>query len=76
MFGEFTMGKTIRVICGLITMGLIFVAVQVRAESPRVYVPESRHEFAPVVEGVLVQHDFVVRNNGTADLNIADVHGG
>ena len=70
------MGKTIRMISGLITSGLILTTVQVRAESPRVYVPESRHEFAPVIEGVLVLHDFVVRNNGAADLHVQDVHGG
>jgi hypothetical protein len=63
-------------LCGLIMLGLVCAAVQVQAESPRTHVPESRHEFAPVVEGVPVLHDFVVRNNGTADLHIENVRAG
>ena len=44
--------------------------------SPSALVPEARFEFEPVLAGVNVTHSFVVKNQGTAPLNIKKVHAG
>jgi hypothetical protein len=40
---------------------------------PSVFVPESRFEFAPVLDGTEITHDFIVQNKGTAPLKIEKV---
>jgi len=37
---------------------------------PSAYLPASRYEFPPVVEGQEVTHDFVVQNKGSGILKI------
>lgn len=44
--------------------------------SPLALVPEPRFEFAPVLDGTEVTHDFVVRNRGGSSLVINRVHTG
>ena len=43
------------------------------AGSPTIFVPEPRYEFAPVVDGREVAHDFVIQNKGDAPLIIERV---
>ena len=45
-------------------------------DSPAVFFPEKIFEFAPVLEGVDVLHDFSVSNTGTAPLLINNVNTG
>jgi len=40
------------------------------ASAPKAVFPESIHVFEPVVEGTLVSHDFILRNQGDASLII------
>ena len=40
---------------------------------PSAYLPADRYEFAPVMEGKEVVHDFVVQNKGSAPLEIQKV---
>ena len=44
--------------------------------SPSVFVPESRFEFVPVLDGTEITHDFIVQNKGTAPLTIEKVRTG
>jgi len=41
--------------------------------APKAVVPEPSHAFAQVLEGVVVTHDFVIRNQGDAPLVIRKV---
>jgi hypothetical protein len=45
-------------------------------DAPAVFFPEKAFEFAPVIDGVSVVHDFVVFNKGTAPLQIRNVRTG
>jgi hypothetical protein len=47
--------------------------LQVSLKQPSVYLPAARYQFAPVVEGREVTHDFVVQNKGSAPLEIQKV---
>ena len=40
---------------------------------PSAYLPAARFEFAPVVEGQDVSHNFVIQNKGAAPLKIQSV---
>jgi hypothetical protein len=44
--------------------------------SPAVFFPEKIFEFAPVIEGASVAHDFIVANKGNAPLLINNVRTG
>jgi hypothetical protein len=44
--------------------------------APQAVVPHPRFEFNPVVEGSVVVHDFVLRNQGQAVLEIGSVQTG
>lgn len=70
------MSKRHRSICALIVLGVLLAAFQVQADGPRATVPEDSYEFAAVVEGVPVLHDFVIRNDGNAALHIERVRAG
>jgi hypothetical protein len=43
---------------------------------PSASFPEASYTFAPVPEGTVIQHDYLVRNKGTADLEIQSVRTG
>lgn len=43
------------------------------AAEPEVFLPTDRHEFGTVVEGTIVQHDFIIQNRGAALLEILKV---
>ena len=69
------------VFCSLILVTDFFGADNVRAakvshKGPSVFFPSSRHEFAPVAEGIEVRHDFVVQNKGGETLYINKVKSG
>ena len=46
------------------------------AKSPRIAVVNSTYTFDKLVEGQEVLHDFIVKNNGNATLEIRKVHPG
>ncbi len=43
---------------------------------PKACLPESVFTFQPVVEGNQVVHEFIIRNQGEASLNILDLKSG
>lgn len=43
---------------------------------PAAFVPEPQFEFAPVVDGDTVVHDFTIENQGTVPLTITDIRTG
>ena len=43
---------------------------------PPVFVPETRYEFGPVLEGTDITHDFILKNRGTTPLKIEKVRTG
>ena len=45
-------------------------------DAPALFFPEKAFEFAPVIDGVNVVHDFVVFNKGTLPLLIDNVRTG
>ncbi len=47
--------------------------LQVSLKQPSVYLPAARYEFATVMEGREVTHDFIVQNKGSAPLEIQKV---
>ena len=47
--------------------------IQISLKLPVAHVPALRYEFAPVMEGKEVMHDFVVQNKGSALLEIQKV---
>lgn len=55
---------------------LLFATGFAVADAPRLALTEERHQFETVVEGVAVLHDFVIRNQGTAELQIERVRAG
>ncbi len=46
------------------------------ASAGSVFFPQKAFEFAPVIDGVKVLHDFVVQNKGSGPLVINDVRTG
>lgn len=55
---------------------LLLCVGDVLAGEPAVYLAETEFEFAPVVEGGNVKHDFVLANRGDAPLAILAVKSG
>lgn len=51
-------------------------ATTTAVESPTALVPEMSYQFDPVVDGTLVIHDFVIKNNGGGMLEISQVKTG
>jgi hypothetical protein len=51
-------------------------AVDEAAKTPLAVVAQPEFQFDPVVEGVEVVHDFVVKNDGKAPLEIINVRPG
>ena len=44
--------------------------------TPQVALPEAKYEFAPVVDGSIVSHDYLVKNTGDGPLDITQVKTG
>ena len=45
-------------------------------EGPRILIEETVHDFGEVYEGTTVDHGFIVKNTGSAVLNISQVRPG
>lgn len=43
------------------------------AAAPSAFVPQPQYEFAPVIDGQDVAHDFIIQNKGNAPLTIERV---
>lgn len=70
----------IPIMCFLLLVSSGITADQ-RAENtdlpkPKIFFPETRFEFAPVLEGTKIVHDFTVQNKGNAILKIERVKTG
>jgi len=68
-------GGVISILCATAT------AIALSAETgttamPSAYAPAAVFEFAPVLDGVEITHDFVIRNPGEAPLEITKVQTG
>lgn len=62
--------------CTLFFTSISFGAESNTSNSPSALFPETRFEFQPVVGGIDVIHSFVVKNKGTASLEIEKVRAG
>ncbi len=45
-------------------------------DGPVVFFPQTRYEFAPVLDGEKVVHDFVIQNKGSQTLSVQRVKTG
>lgn len=52
------------------------MATDTPAPGPQAFLPASTYEFAPVVEGTAVAHEFILHNRGGATLKILKVTAG
>jgi hypothetical protein len=43
---------------------------------PAAFIPEPQYEFAPVIDGAKIIHDFEIENQGTVPLRITDIRTG
>jgi hypothetical protein len=64
--------KGLMIICGLCWAGLAFSTPL----TPVLHIPAPEFDFGEVVEGSMVSHDFVIKNNGTSSLEIKDIRPG
>ncbi|MDD2604549.1 MAG: hypothetical protein PHF66_07035 [Desulfobacteraceae bacterium] len=70
---KFKIGAAVGLIC---MVWMATVGAMDQPEGPRIEISSQTHSFDPVAEGETVVHDFVVRNTGTADLEIYKVRTG
>ena len=74
--------KTKNIAISFLVVGLLLGANLVAAndltaeQAPIAYIPESGYEFADVVEGSTVLHEFIIQNKGGAELKIEKVRTG
>lgn len=54
----------------------IHAAQPAAAPAPRAVLSESEYHFGKVVEGTLVQHEFILKNQGKGPLKIIKVEAG
>lgn len=66
---------TLAAVIVTITAGVVW-ADQSPQPLPKLVIEKDTYTFDPVVDGTKVTHDFVVRNEGDADLNIHKVKTG
>ncbi len=57
-------------ICGLFVAASVVSGAQ---KSPSTFLPIKKFEFAPVLDGVQIQHTFAIQNKGTLTLDILKV---
>jgi hypothetical protein len=55
---------------------MVSPAADTPAAGPEAFLPESVYEFAPVVEGTAVTHEFILHNRGDAPLKILKLDSG
>jgi len=51
-------------------------AAAISHKGPSVFVPSVKYEFAPVAEGIIVRHNFIVQNKGDKTLYINKIRTG
>ena len=51
-------------------------AEDIAQELPCAFLPTDSYEFASVVDGAIIMHDYVIQNRGNAPLKILKVKGG
>ena len=61
--------------CLLLAPGLALTS-ELPVKAPKVFLPETMFEFQPVLEGSEVVHEFVLKNQGEAPLNILQIKPG
>ena len=62
-----------------VTLALALLASGAVAQddgSPMAFFPQTQYEFAPVLDGDKVVHEFVIQNKGTRTLNVQRVKTG
>ncbi len=59
-----------------LVMVSLWLSPAIAADAPEAVVPNAVFQFDPVVEGMMVTHDFVIQNKGQAELNITKVRTG
>jgi hypothetical protein len=50
-----------------------FAETEETGKAPKVFFPENTHKFPMILEGANVTHDFVIKNNGNAPLEVKNV---
>ena len=55
---------------------LIPLIVEAQAVAPAAVLPESEYRFGTAIEGEIVRHDFILLNQGNADLKIEKIKTG
>ncbi len=64
---------------GTVMLVLVLLAPGAMARddgAPSAFFPQTRYEFAPVLDGEKVVHEFVIQNKGTRPLNVQRVKTG
>jgi len=51
-------------------------AAAISHKGPSVFFPSAKYEFAPVAEGIIVRHNFIVQNKGDKALYINKIKTG
>jgi len=51
-------------------------AAAISHKGPSVFFPSVKYEFAPVAEGIVVRHNFIVQNKGDKTLHINKIRTG
>ena len=64
------------VFCILFSTTGLFGAEDNTLGSPLAFLPENKYEFATVLEGDIITHDFIIQNKGIAPLKIEKVKSG
>jgi len=51
-------------------------AAAISHKGPSIFFPSAKYEFAPVAEGIIVRHNFIVQNKGDKTLYINKIKTG
>jgi hypothetical protein len=60
----------------MFTIPIVCLGADTSTAGPQAFLAESVYEFAPLVEGTTVEHDFVIQNHGDAPLLILGLKSG
>lgn len=60
-------------LAGVILIGLMMTAAALAQSAPRIAIKQTEHNFGEVNRGAALQHSFVFKNEGKADLEIRNV---
>jgi len=58
---------------GMIAIALVMTAAAFGQSAPRIAIKQTEHNFGEVNRGAALQHSFVFKNEGRADLEIKNV---